>query len=525
MKRLFALLLATVMVVGLTACGSKTTPDADSQPGTEVSDDNPLGLAEKITISYSHVQSTSSATHRAMEDFGNYMNEKSNGWVTLEIFPAGQLYNDSTEIDAIVGGNIDMVSTYMSKLTSVDTATQYCLAPYLFDNVDEMEGFYTSEYALPLYEKINALGLKVVNVMFGGEQYFMSNGDSIRTIDGFKGKKVREGGGDMTKALYDALGASVTTVSFNELYTAMQTKMVDIAVTSIDSAVNIQLQETLKSVSAYDAAVIAAYPIWKGEDIGLSYHLGKIIECGCAVALPRESDGMIGVIDGDSFTVVPADPNKICKPDIVAAHTLYERTSPFTTEFPGGGLDMSGSSFSAEPDGRTVRVRGTKFVEPARLTLKLEGSRHTGFRCICLAGIRDPFVIANFAEIEKRLRTKVKRDLPQFEEDKDYKILFHRYGAGEIMKERDPETWTPKEIGLVIEVISPDQDTANTVCALCRSGILHQGFPGRRANSGNLAFLYTPAEFPAPPCYEFALYHLMVVDDLIKPFPITWVQK
>ena len=79
----------------------------------------------------------------------------------------------------------------------------------------------------------------------------MSNGDSIRTIDGFKGKKVREGGGDMTKALYDALGASVTTVSFNELYTAMQTKMVDIAVTSIDSAVNIQLQETLKSVSAY----------------------------------------------------------------------------------------------------------------------------------------------------------------------------------------------------------------------------------------------------------------------------------
>ena len=64
------------------------------------------------------------------------------------------------------------------------------------------------------------------------------------------------------------------------------------------------------------------------------------------MALPRESDGMIGVIDGDSFTVVPADPNKICKPDIVAAHTLYERTSPFTTEFPGGGLDMSGSSFS-----------------------------------------------------------------------------------------------------------------------------------------------------------------------------------
>ena len=81
---------------------------------------------------------------------------------------------------------------------------------------------------------------------------------------------------------------------------------------------------------AYDAAVIAAYPIWKGEDPGLSYHMGKIIECGTAVALPRESDGMLGVIDGDSFIVTPADPEKICKPDTVAAHTLYERSTPIT---------------------------------------------------------------------------------------------------------------------------------------------------------------------------------------------------
>lgn len=258
----FALSLAMLatLAVGCGQSGGNSTPNSNPSSSGSPSgsgdkapagEDNPLGLSEKITISYSHVQSTTSATHRAMEDFGKYLEEQSNGWVNLEIFPAGQLYNDATEIDAIVGGNIDMVSTYMSKLTSVDTATQYCLAPYLFDNVEEMEAFYTSEYAQPLYQNISALGLKVINVMFGGEQYFMSNGDSIRTIDGFQGKKVREGGGAMTQALYDALGSSVTTVAFNELYTAMQTKLVDIAVTSIDSAVSIQLQEVLKSVSAY----------------------------------------------------------------------------------------------------------------------------------------------------------------------------------------------------------------------------------------------------------------------------------
>lgn len=276
---------------------------------------------------------------------------------------------------------------------------------------------------------------------------------------------------------------------------------------------------------AYDAAVLAAYPIWRGEDVGLSYHMGKIMECGTAVALPRESDGMLGVIEGDSFVVMPADPGKICKPDTVAAHTLYERSTPFTTEFPGGGLDMAYSSFTGEGGGRAVRVRGTRFIPATRNTIKLEGARHTGFRSICLAGIRDPFVIESFPEIEAKVRAKIVRDLPQYEQDLDYQIIFRRYGAGEIMKQRDPEQWTPKEIGLVIEVLSPSQETANTVCALCRSGILHMGFPRRRANSGNLAFLYTPAEFPAPPCYEFSVYHLMVVDDLLSPFPITWIQK
>lgn len=261
-----------------------------STGGTSSADSgNPLGLSEKITISYSHVQSTTSPTHRAMEDFGKYLEEQSGGWVTLDIFPAGQLYNDATEIDAIVGGNIDMVSTYMSKLTSIDTATQYCLAPYLFENVDEMEAFYTSEYADPLYANINALGLKVVNVMFGGEQYFMSNGDSIRTIDGFQGKKVREGGGAMTQALYSKLGASVTTVPFNELYTAMQTNLVDIAVTSIDSAVSIQLQEVLKSVSSYKIQY-APYLIMFNQSTWDSYpeSLRQVISDGLELARVKQ---------------------------------------------------------------------------------------------------------------------------------------------------------------------------------------------------------------------------------------------
>jgi hypothetical protein len=71
-------------------------------------------------------------------------------------------------------------------------------------------------------------------------------------------------------------------------------------------------------------------------------------------------------------------------------------------------------------------------------------------------------------------------------------------------------------------VAAPSQEIADTVCALARSATLHQGYEGRLANAGNLAFPYSPAEFAAPEVYEFRVYHLMQVDDPCAPFPISY---
>lgn len=93
---------------------------------------------------------------------------------------------------------------------------------------------------------------------------------------------------------------------------------------------------------------------------------------------------------------------------------------------------MSQSSFIGENGGRSVRIRGTKFVEPARLTLKLEGVRRTGYRTICLAGIRDPFVIEHLSEVEEKVRAKIKRDLPQFEAEKRTRFCSGIMGQGRL---------------------------------------------------------------------------------------------
>jgi len=273
---------------------------------------------------------------------------------------------------------------------------------------------------------------------------------------------------------------------------------------------------------AFDAALMAAIPIMQGYDPGLALHMGKILECGSFVAIPRTSDGAIGHLAADHFLVEPADPAKRCTVDLVAAHTLYEKSDPYHLQMPGGVIDLTDTRFERHDD-RTVRVSGSRFVRGTDYWLKLEGAAHTGFRSICIAGARDPILIAQFDEVIERVKAKVRRDLERSIPADSYTISFRLYGRDGVMGDLEPHPVAdPQELGIIIEVVATTQDRADTVCALVRSATLHMGYEGRIATGGNLAFPYSPAEFAGPEAYEFRIYHLMRVDDPCEMFRTTW---
>jgi hypothetical protein len=273
---------------------------------------------------------------------------------------------------------------------------------------------------------------------------------------------------------------------------------------------------------AFDAALMAAVPIMNGYDPGLALHMGKILECGSFVAIPRTSDGAIAHLTDDSFLVEPADPDKRCTVDLVAAHTLYEKSDPYRLHVPGGVLDLTSTKFERHDD-RTVRVSGSRFMPGVDYWVKLEGAVHLGFRSICIAGARDPILIDRFDEVIDKVKAKVARDLGDSIPADTYTISFRLYGRDGVMGPLEPHPASnPQELGVVIEVVAPTQDIADTVCALVRSATLHMGYQGRLATGGNLAFPYSPAEFAGPEAYEFRLYHLMRVDDPCEMFRTTW---
>ena len=133
-------------------------------------------------------------------------------------------------------------------------------------------------------------------------------------------------------------------------------------------------------------------------------------------------------------------------------------------------------------------------------------------------------VIKNIDNLQEGVRSAVASNLSGIIDEKDYSLIFRRYGldAATFFHQENPAL--PNEIGLLIEVIAPEQRAADNIISLARSTALHQAFEGRKATAGNLAFPFSPSDLRGGPVYEFSLYHLMKVENLEIEFPVKYIE-
>jgi hypothetical protein len=269
---------------------------------------------------------------------------------------------------------------------------------------------------------------------------------------------------------------------------------------------------------AYDPCCFSALAIMRGFDVGLATHCGKILECAAIASTPGSgSDCMFGTIYHDRFVLETLNPSRKCTTLSVSAHTLYEKTNPYRLPGPGGICDLSATTFTQLNDYQ-VEVRNTKFI-PMPYTVKLEGARPIGYRCVSIAGSRDPIFISQVDSIIEAVKERVKDN---FNDLAQYHLNVKVYGKNGVMGDLEPiKTISSHELCLIIDAVAPTQAIANTICSFARSTMLHYGYPNRIATAGNLAFPYSPSDFKAGAVYNFSLYHLFAIDDplsLFKPY-------
>jgi hypothetical protein len=263
---------------------------------------------------------------------------------------------------------------------------------------------------------------------------------------------------------------------------------------------------------ASDTALFAAFPHLHGADPGLTWHMAKTIECGAACALPPSANGLLATLRDDHFDVTTLDDDSRLTPRSVAAHTLYENADPFHIAEPSGSLDTTDATYEAVDD-RTVRVRGARFVPAEGYTNKLEGAELAGYQTIIVGGVRDQTVIRRLPELlplaGKYFDARI-IDLFDGEIDPaDIDINYRLYGDGAVLATSEPEPLHPRELGVLITVTAPDQDTAHAIATFVAHASSHLPIAEYDGLVSTLAYPHSPPETDRGPLYRFTLNHVV----------------
>ena len=223
--------------LALTACGGSGNSTAASTATSAAASTAPAGDAAaaasdpKVTLVYAEVNPLDTIVGQTGSHFKEKVEELTGGSVVVDVQASGVLGSENDVLDAILGGStsIDISRISAFALTSYGCNKSKLLSiPFTFDNRAHFWNFANSELAPEFLNEPQELGLPLRGMFYGEEgfRHFFT----VKPVSGiadFKGLKLRVSNDPVMNGMVEGLGANPTVVSFGELYSALQTGVVD----------------------------------------------------------------------------------------------------------------------------------------------------------------------------------------------------------------------------------------------------------------------------------------------------------
>ena len=218
----------------LTACGgSSSSTAASTAPASSAAagDASAASGDPAVTLVYAEVNPLDTIVGQTASYFKEQVESLSGGSITIDLQASGVLGSENDVLDNILAGGdtIDISRISAFALTSYGCKKSMLLSlPYTFVSREHWWNFANSDLAPDFLNEPQELGLPVRGIFYGEEgfRHFFTV-EPVAGIEDLAGMKLRVSNDPVMNGLVEGLGASPTVVSFNELYSALQTGVVD----------------------------------------------------------------------------------------------------------------------------------------------------------------------------------------------------------------------------------------------------------------------------------------------------------
>jgi len=179
-------------------------------------------------IRFAHHISTDSEQHLAAERFRDLASKYSDGDIKVEIYPSGQMGGQREIIESVELGVLEMGYGESGLYANYVPEFGLLTLPYLYRDVDHWENVVTGEIGLGLINKlVDTSGVRPLNWILAGYRDTYLAKRTIETPESFRNLKIRVPESPVFVGTFSALSAQPTPVPMPEVYTALQTGVVD----------------------------------------------------------------------------------------------------------------------------------------------------------------------------------------------------------------------------------------------------------------------------------------------------------
>src|SRR4030042_407448 len=165
-------------------------------------------------------------TTKGVYEFAKLVKERTNGRIVIEVYHSKQLGEESAVIEQVQLGAIEMTRVSISAVSSFFRDLDAFQLPYLYRDAAHMWKVLDGPIGDEILKKHEAFNFVGVGWFESGSRNFYTK-KQVKTVEDLKGMKIRVQQAPLMVGMVQALGAVATPLPYGEVYSALQTGVVD----------------------------------------------------------------------------------------------------------------------------------------------------------------------------------------------------------------------------------------------------------------------------------------------------------
>ena len=229
-KRILALALTFALALPLAACGggSSSTP-APAETGSGSTEEKTVTLRMASVVANSELEERKTGMAAGLMTWIDTVEAESGGTIQIDLYPDSQLASGTDAIvNGIQTGAFEVAHFTTGNWASYSNAFAELNVPYLYTNYDEVHSILDGDIGQAMKDQLerDVSGIKPLAYISIGFRNVTAS-KPIQTVADMQGLKIRTMDDALQIAAMEAMGCTVTSVNISELYSALQTKMID----------------------------------------------------------------------------------------------------------------------------------------------------------------------------------------------------------------------------------------------------------------------------------------------------------